>query len=79
MPPIVEICKVADELKVIVQDSSDFEWAERYSGMVNSECLLYLQPEWSRFEFVIPDIVEYIKKNPNWRISLQVHKYLHIP
>jgi 7-carboxy-7-deazaguanine synthase len=79
MPPIVEICKVADELKVIVQDISDFEWAERYFGMVNSECLLYLQPEWSRFEFVVPDIVEYIKKNPNWRISLQVHKYLHIP
>jgi organic radical activating enzyme len=79
MPPIVEICKVANELKVIVQDSSDFEWAERYLGMVNSECLLYLQPEWSRFEFVVPGIVEYIKKNPIWRISLQVHKYLHIP
>ena len=79
MPPVVEICKVADELKVIIQDNGDFEWAEKYHIMVNKECRLYLQPEWSRFEIIIPEIVEYIKKNPSWRISLQVHKYMHIP
>jgi organic radical activating enzyme len=79
MPPVTEICKVADELKVIVQDENDFEWAEKYRGMVSGECRLYLQPEWSRFESIIPEIVEYIKKNPTWRISLQAHKYMHIP
>lgn len=79
MPPVAEICSVADELKIIVQDKGDFEWAERYHGMVSNECRLYLQPEWSRFEIIVPDIVEYIKNNPIWRISLQVHKYLHIP
>jgi 7-carboxy-7-deazaguanine synthase len=79
MPPENEMCKVADELKVIIQDPGDFEWAERYCGMVRLECRLFLQPEWSRFEYIIPEIVDYIKKNPKWRISLQVHKYMHIP
>jgi 7-carboxy-7-deazaguanine synthase len=79
MPPMDEICNIADELKVIIQDKSDFEWAEKYQKMVNSECRLYLQPEWSRFENIVPEIVDYIKKNPVWRISLQVHKYMHIP
>jgi 7-carboxy-7-deazaguanine synthase len=79
MPPVDEICKVADELKVIIQVPDDFEWAEKYRSMVTEKCILFLQPEWSRFETVIPQIVEYIKKNPNWRISLQSHKYMHIP
>ena len=79
MPPVSEICKVADELKVIIQDKSDFEWAEKYRTMVSEKCKLFLQPEWSRFEKIIPDIVAYIKENQAWRISLQVHKYMHIP
>jgi 7-carboxy-7-deazaguanine synthase len=79
MPPINEICKTAHELKVIIQDESDFEWAEKYHRMVNTNCRLFLQPEWSRFETIIPEIVEYIKRNPFWRVSLQAHKYMHIP
>jgi organic radical activating enzyme len=79
LPPTPEICKVADELKVIIQDNSDFEWAEKYCKMVSAGCRLYLQPEWSRFDMIIPEIVNYIKKNPMWRISLQIHKYMHIP
>jgi 7-carboxy-7-deazaguanine synthase len=79
MPPLVEICSKADELKVIIQEIKDFEWAEEYKGMVNKKCRLFLQPEWSRFNSIIPEIVEYIKKNPEWRISLQTHKYMHIP
>lgn len=79
MPPVNEISEVADELKVIIEDNSDFEWAEKYRGMVNSKCKLFLQPEWSKFETIIPEIVDYVKRNPLWRISLQVHKYMHIP
>lgn len=79
MPPLNEMCDVADELKVIIQEKSDFEWAEKYKEMVSSGCRLFLQPEWSRFETIIPEIVEYIKRNSQWRISLQVHKYMHIP
>lgn len=79
MPPVNEICKVADELKVIIQTKVDFEWAEKYRRMVNNECRLFLQPEWSKFEKIIPEIVEYVKQNQIWRISLQVHKYMHIP
>jgi len=79
MPPLDEICKIADELKVIIQVQSDFEWAEKYRTVVNEGCRLFLQPEWSRFEKIIPVIVEYIKTHPYWRISLQIHKYMHIP
>jgi len=79
VPPMNDICRVADELKVIIRDKSDFEWAENYRAIVSGECRLYLQPEWSQFETIVPEIVEYIKKNSIWRISLQVHKYMHIP
>jgi 7-carboxy-7-deazaguanine synthase len=79
MPPLTDLCKAADELKVIVQDRQDFEWAEKYQKMVGKSCRLYLQPEWSRFDDIIPEIVAYIKRNSIWRMSLQVHKYMHIP
>lgn len=79
MPPVGKICTKADELKVIIEDKPDFEWAEKYRKMVGNKCQLFLQPEWSRFDFIIQEIVEYVKKNPSWRVSLQVHKYMHIP
>lgn len=79
MPPVPEICMKANELKVIIQNTKDFIWAEKYRLLVNEKCKLFLQPEWSRFEKIIPELVEYVKKNPAWRISLQVHKYMHIP
>jgi 7-carboxy-7-deazaguanine synthase len=79
MPPGSEICGIADELKIIVEDKTDLDWAEKYRNLVRSGCQLFLQPEWSRFEKIIPVIVEYVKKNPDWRISLQIHKYMHIP
>lgn len=79
MPPADEICRKADELKVIIQEIDDFHWAEKYRQKVNTECKLYLQPEWSSFEHITPEIVSYIKTNPIWRISVQIHKYMHIP
>jgi 7-carboxy-7-deazaguanine synthase len=79
MPPMLENCNLADELKVIIQEINDFDWAEKYKALVNKNCKLFLQPEWSRFEKIIPEIVEYVKRNPVWRTSLQVHKYMHIP
>lgn len=79
MPPVDRICRAADELKVIIEKKVDLEWAEKYRNMVGSKCRLFLQPEWSRFEETIPWIVEYVKRNTAWKISLQVHKYMHIP
>jgi 7-carboxy-7-deazaguanine synthase len=79
MPPVGNICKMADELKVIIQERSDFDWAEKYRSMVSNSCQLFLQPEWSRFEKIISEIVGYVKTHPEWRISLQIHKYMHIP
>jgi 7-carboxy-7-deazaguanine synthase len=78
-PPAEDICSLADELKVIIENKTDFEWAEKYREMAGKRCQLFLQPEWSRFQVIIPEIVGYVKKNPEWRISLQIHKYMHIP
>ncbi len=69
----------ADELKIIVYNESDLKWAEEQAKLVRPACRLYLQPEWSREKEMVPRIVEYVKSNPHWRISLQVHKYLGIP
>ncbi len=79
VPPAGDIFEQADELKVIIEDRDDFEEAERYRRMVRQSCKLFLQPEWSRFKVIIPEIVRYVKENPYWRISLQIHKYMHIP
>jgi len=77
--PLQGMLDMAHELKVIVFNKSDLDWAEQFRAKVNSECKLYLQPEWSKAEKNMPWIIEYIKENPAWRISLQAHKYMHIP
>ena len=77
--PTKEIYKKADELKVIVYNKSDFKFAEEQAVKVNKDCILYLQPEWSRRDKVIPLIVDYVMENPKWKVSLQTHKYLNIP
>ena len=79
MPPVKDIYMRADELKVIVEKPADLAWAEKNRELVSMNCRLFLQPEWSKFNTIIPEIVEYIKKHTYWRISLQVHKYMHIP
>ena len=77
--PLDEALERAHELKVIVESESDFEWAERNAARVRPECMLYLQPEWSVAERVMPAMVEYAKAHPKWNISIQTHKYMHIP
>ena len=78
-PPLTEIADQAHELKIIIQNNNDFPWAETYAEKVNPGTILYLQPEWSQREKVLPLIIEYVKNNPKWRISIQAHKYMHIP
>jgi 7-carboxy-7-deazaguanine synthase len=78
-PPMPEIWLRADELKVIVEDGTDFEEAEKYRARVSRQCRLLLQPEWSRYTEMIAAITEYVKKNTYWTVSLQAHKFMHIP
>lgn len=77
--PLPEILPLAQELKIVVFNKSDFEWAEQFRAQVSPSCKLYLQPEWDKRELVSPLIVDYIKNNPNWQLSLQVHKYINVP
>ena len=69
----------ANELKIIVYNKSDIQWAEQHKSKINSNCRCFLQPEWSKQKDMIPIIVDYIKENPGWEISLQIHKILNIP
>lgn len=77
--PISEVYKKANELKMIIYNNSDFKFAEEQAKKVNSKCMLFLQPEWTRKDLIMPKIVDYVMKNSKWKISLQTHKYLNIP
>jgi 7-carboxy-7-deazaguanine synthase len=77
--PIEEAFTKANELKVIISHPSDFEWAENQVFKLPADCKLYLQPEWSKQERFLPLIIDYVKKHPKWRISLQTHKFMNIP
>lgn len=77
--PLPGILPYANELKVVIFNQSDFAWAEQWAAQVSPACKLYLQPEWDKDAQVTPLIVDYIKANPQWELSLQVHKYIHVP
>ncbi|MFZ4400790.1 MAG: 7-carboxy-7-deazaguanine synthase QueE [Bacteroidales bacterium] len=79
IPPVEGNFLLAGELKIIISEDSDFEWAELNAAKVSSECILYLQPEWSNRNEMMPKIINYIMSHPQWRISLQSHKYMRIP
>ena len=77
--PTQSVYDKANELKVIIYNQDDFKFAEEQASRVNKDCILYLQPEWSKRDKVVPEIVDYVMKNPQWKVSLQTHKYLNIP
>ena len=77
--PLPEAYQKANELKIIVFNEHDFRWAEEEASKVNPNCVLLLQPEWGRQEKMLPRIIEYVKQNPKWRVSLQTHKFMQIP
>lgn len=77
--PIDEAYEFANELKVVIAHPSDFEWAELHAAKVKDGCLLYLQTEWDKQARFLPLIIDYIKRNKKWKISLQTHKYMQIP
>ncbi len=78
-PPLPEVIAVASELKVVIFNRSDFDWAEKYAAQVAASCKLYLQPEWDKASQMVPLVVDYIKANPKWELSLQLHKYINVP
>lgn len=77
--PLSDVANHANELKVVVYNKSDLVWAEENRKMVGKNCKLYLQPEWSKREEVMPLIIDYVKQNPVWEISIQIHKFIQVP
>ncbi len=78
-PPLPDSLERADELKVIIYNHDDFKWAESFRDKVKPACKFYLQPEWTKMDRMMPYIVEYVKKDPAWEISLQSHKFINVP
>lgn len=77
--PTKSILPLADELKIIVFNKDDFKWAEHYAAEVRDDCKLFLQVEWSKSEQLMPLIVAYVKENPRWCVSTQMHKFINVP
>jgi 7-carboxy-7-deazaguanine synthase len=75
----VVVVPFTNELKVVIFNKHDFAWAEEYAAQVSPNCKLYLQPEWDKAATVTPLIIDYIKANPKWELSLQLHKYINVP
>ena len=78
-PPLKPAYQFANELKVIIENKGDFKWAEKNAQYVSKDCHLYLQPEWSKANQMMPSITDYVMAHPQWKISLQSHKYMNIP
>ncbi len=77
--PLAESIKAADELKVVVFNKSDFDWANSFVNDLAADCKKYLQPEWEKSDAMTPLVIEYIKQNPSWELSAQLHKYIQVP
>ena len=77
--PRKEFYTHSHELKIVIYNKSDLQWAEEHAVKMNDHALLYLQPEWSKKDKMMPLIIDYIKNHPKWRVSLQTHKYMDIP
>ena len=79
LKPIKEVQDLANELKVIISNKNDFKWAQIQSKKVKKSCKLFLQPEWSKKQELLPEIVNFVSNNIQWSISLQTHKYMNLP
>lgn len=77
--PLPEAIKAADELKVVVFNKSDFDWANSFAHEITIDCKKYLQPEWDKSDAMTPLVIDYIKANPSWELSAQLHKYIQVP
>lgn len=77
--PLEKNYKLANELKMIIFNKSDFDWADELKNKLTKTCKLYVQTEWDKSEKMLPLIINYVKDNWEWKISLQTHKFLNIP
>ncbi len=77
--PLDDYYSLANELKIVVFNQHDLLWAQEHAKKITSKCILYLQPEWSKQQELLPIMIDFIKAHPQWRLSLQTHKYLNIP
>ena len=74
-----EVYPLADELKIVVVNLHDLQWAEGHASEIRLDAVRLLQPEWDRREKVLPRILKYMQEHPEWRLSLQTHKYIGLP
>tara|TARA_B100000945_G_C20204308_1_gene512989 strand:+ start:33 stop:641 length:609 start_codon:yes stop_codon:yes gene_type:complete len=76
--PKPNIYKLADELKIIIYNKHDLKFAKEQAKKVSKKCKLFIQPEWKKFDRSKDLIINFIKENPKWQISLQLHKFMNV-
>ena len=78
-PCLEEWYNAADELKVVVVNSHDLQWAEEHAEKLVPGTAKFLQPEWDRRDEVMERVLQRIQEAPQWRLSLQTHKFIGLP
>jgi len=76
--PLQEYYAKSHELKVIINHVSDIAWAQEHADKMPAHTSFYMQPEWEKREVMQAHILDYIRRNTHWRISVQTHKYLGV-
>jgi organic radical activating enzyme len=76
--PLSDYYLKSNELKIIIAHRNDFRWALEHGSKMHKDAFLYIQPEWDSKELLESDCIQFIKDHPNWKLSLQTHKYLNI-
>lgn len=79
-PPRQELLDACDELKVIVHEQADLEFAGQMAEAVcqsksDERVGLLVQPGWESPKG-IKLAIDFVKSNSDWRLSLQTHKWL---
>jgi organic radical activating enzyme len=80
-PPLPANLQCCDELKVVVHEPADLDFAERMAAAAERPqgppAALLLQPGWDSAEGQALAI-RHVRQHPQWRLSLQSHKLLGV-
>ncbi len=67
-----------NEWKYVVEKDFDFQILERHKPY-NKNTFYSLSPEFTQMSESVSRIIKFIQSNPQWRLSLQTHKWINIP
>ena len=80
-PPRLDTLLSCQELKVVIQNTEDLYFAKKMADLIKDKGKikprLFLQAGWENEEGQTLAI-KFVKNNPDWRLSMQTHKWLGV-